>query len=144
MPMFKKTEEDNETKADKLEVTNEGTAMQDLYTNKVAGKKTTGQVMHSSRVASANRILVRPMVTEKGTALNGLDKYLFAVDIKTNKVEVAKAVETLYGVKPTSVNIINMEGKFKNYGHRQGQRKDWKKAIVTLPKGKTIDVYEGV
>ena len=40
--------------------------------------------------------------------------------------------------------MIKLEGKTKNYGRRQGKRKDWKKAIVTLPKGKTIDVYEGV
>lgn len=150
MPLFKKNEEQaEETKAvaaKAKQTSEEKTAStKDLYaetpakTAKGATRKVSAQ-----RIARANEVLVRPLVTEKGTDLNVLGKYLFEVSESANKIEVAKAVEALYGVKPVKVNIVNIEGKVKNYGRRQGKRKDWKKAVVSLPKGKTIDVYEGV
>jgi len=63
---------------------------------------------------------------------------------KTNKIEVAKAVKEIYGVKPVRVNMIKMAGKQARYGRISGRRKDWKKAIITLPSGQTIKIYEGV
>ncbi|MDD4332736.1 MAG: 50S ribosomal protein L23 [Patescibacteria group bacterium] len=90
------------------------------------------------------RIIVKPIITEKVTNLGVENKYAFAVARKANKIEIAKAIEETYGIKPLAVNIINMKGKQVRYGRMAGKRKDWKKAIVTLPEGKTIKVYEGV
>ena len=88
-------------------------------------------------------ILVRPLVTEKSGLLASANQYIFLVDVKANKIQVAAAILSRYGVKPTSVNIINREGKYVRYGKNYGQTKGYKKAIITLPKGKSIEVYEG-
>jgi large subunit ribosomal protein L23 len=94
--------------------------------------------------SSAYRVLLRPRVTEKGSHLGIENKYLFEVDYSTNKIEVAKAIEAAYGVKPTKVNIMKFDGKKVRRGKIEGRKKRWKKAIVTLPKGKTIQIYEGI
>ncbi|MFA5023611.1 MAG: 50S ribosomal protein L23 [Patescibacteria group bacterium] len=90
------------------------------------------------------RLLVKPLITEKATNLSAENKYVFVVSIKANKIEIAKAIEATYGVKPLAINIINRAGKKVARGKVRGQRKDWKKAIVTLKKGETIKIYEGV
>jgi large subunit ribosomal protein L23 len=106
----------------------------------VDGKKEVAATKNSS----AFRVLVKPLVTEKGSILGAESKYTFMVANEANKIEIAKAIEDTYGVKPTKVNVINIEGKTKNRGRIAGKRKDWKKAIVTLPKGKTIKIFEGI
>ena len=73
-----------------------------------------------------------------------MNKYFFEVAKNANKIEVAKAIQEIYGVKPVSVNIIRMQGKKVGQGRTRGKRKDWKKAIITLKKGESIKVYEGV
>jgi large subunit ribosomal protein L23 len=98
----------------------------------------------NAQPSRAYRVLLRPLVTEKGSHLGIENKYLFEVDYNTNKIEVGKAIEATYGVKPTKVNIMKFDGKKVSRGRNQGQRKRWKKAIVTLPKGKTIQIYEGI
>ena len=121
--------------------------MKDLYSEGAkapkakAGAKTK---VSSRRHSQAYRVLVKPIITEKGTGLASIAKYVFAVELSANKIEVAKAIEELYGVSPEKVNIIRMEGKTKVRGRVTGKRKDWKKAVITLPAGKTINVYEGV
>ncbi|MDD5071997.1 MAG: 50S ribosomal protein L23 [Patescibacteria group bacterium] len=89
-------------------------------------------------------MLLKPLVTEKATNLGVLNKYVFAVSSKANKIEIAKAVEEVYGIKPVKVNIIKGKGKTIRSGRIFGKRKDWKKAVVALPEGKTIKIYEGV
>ncbi|OIO07421.1 50S ribosomal protein L23 [Candidatus Falkowbacteria bacterium CG1_02_41_21] len=89
-------------------------------------------------------MLVKPLVTEKATNLGGQNKYVFIVDINANKIEVAKAIDEVYGLNPISVNMVKMKGKQVARGRITGRRKDFKKAIVTLKKGETIQVYEGV
>ena len=64
--------------------------------------------------------------------------------LNANKIEIAKAVNDVYGVKPVSVNIIKTKGKKTRSGRVTGKRKDWKKAVVTLKKGESIKIYEGV
>jgi large subunit ribosomal protein L23 len=98
-------------------------------------KKSAGQ---------AYRVLVKPHVTEKATTAGGLNKYIFVVNNEANKITVAKAIFEVYGVKPASVNILNIKGKRVVRGRTSGRRKDWRKAIITLPKGKSIAIYEGV
>lgn len=87
---------------------------------------------------SAHRILVRHMVTEKATMLEKHGQYLFHVSNDANKPSIMQAVQELYGVRPERVQIITMQGKRVRFGRHYGKRKDWKKAIVLLPKGKTL------
>ena len=148
-------------KAVKKTKTEEKKSMKDLYgtTNKAektsvapAAVKADAKAVEnkteikkdSAAPSAAYRVLIRPLLTEKGSHLGAENKYLFEVDYNTNKIEVAKAIETVYGVKPTKVNIIKLAGKVMRRGRTVGHRKNWKKAIVTLPKGKTIQIYEGI
>lgn len=121
-------------------------SMQELYAEAGAEKKTTRakKTANTSRYDGAFRVLVKPLITEKATELNVQNKYAFVVSMAANKIEVAKAIYAVYGVKPASVNIISMQGKVVTRGRIRGQRKDWKKAIVTLKKGDSIKIYEGV
>lgn len=93
---------------------------------------------------NAYRTLIKPLVTEKAAALGTHRQYIFMVEPRMNKIEVKKAVRTIYGVDPTKVNMIAMMGKAVRYGKTSGRTKHWKKAIVTLKAGDTIEVYEGV
>lgn len=90
------------------------------------------------------RVLVKPLITEKGAKQTEHGKYLFMVSPRANKIMVKQAILKTYGIRPVQVNILNYFGKKVNFGRRQGVRKDWKKAVVTLPAGKTIDIYKGV
>ncbi|MCX6779571.1 MAG: 50S ribosomal protein L23 [Candidatus Magasanikbacteria bacterium] len=91
-----------------------------------------------------NSILVRPVVTEKSAVKQSENKYTFIVVNGANKGAVRQAVFEVYGVKPLSVNMINVQGKPIRFGNHSGKRSDYKKAVVTLPKGKTIVIHEGV
>ncbi|MFA6410551.1 MAG: 50S ribosomal protein L23 [Candidatus Buchananbacteria bacterium] len=92
----------------------------------------------------AYQVLIKPLVTEKATFLASLNKYVFAINPKMNKVEVKKAIRTIYKVNPVAVNISNFSGRYVRYGRTSGRTKGWKKAIVTLKAGDKIEVYEGV
>lgn len=89
-------------------------------------------------------VLVRPLVTEKASHLASVGQYVFSVHPDANRIEIRSAVKAMYGVLPVSVNIQIVRGKVVRFGRSNGKRKNWKKAIVTLPKGKTIDIYAGV
>ncbi len=91
-----------------------------------------------------SRIILRPVVTEKGTALKEQNKYLFEVDRRANKVEVKQAVEALFNVKVAAIHTVAMRGKVKRLGRFVGRSSDWKKAIVTLKEGHSIEFFEGV
>ncbi len=99
----------------------------------------------NKKYGNAYKILVKPLITEKAS-VQGTDenKYFFEVKKDANKIEIAKAINDVYGVKPVSVNIMRVGGKKVRRGRTFGKRKDWKKAIVTLKKGESIKVYEGV
>ncbi|MEA3463514.1 MAG: 50S ribosomal protein L23 [Patescibacteria group bacterium] len=107
----------------------------------VEGKKMEKRI---KKYGNAYWILVKPLVTEKATNLGAENKYVFAVSPRANKIEIAKAINEVYGIKPVAVNIIKMQGKKTRYGKVTGRTKDWKKAVITLPEGKSIKVYEGV
>lgn len=86
-------------------------------------------------------VVRRPLVTEKTTSLqNRCNQYCFEVAPKANKVEVRKAVETLFSVKVEAVNIVRMPSKKRRMFGRPGATRPWKKAIVTLAEGATIDI----
>lgn len=85
--------------------------------------------------------IVKGMIrTEKGANLLPLNKYLFWVDKKVNKIEIRKAVEDIYKVKVAMVNTVMMRGKSKRVRYSIGKTPDWKKAIVTLKEGSKIDI----
>lgn len=90
----------------------------------------------------AHRVLVAPVFTEKASLLQASGKYVFLVARHATKVEVAAAVRDLYGVKPTSVRMMVVQGKTVRFGKYSGKEKDVKKAIVTLKKGDSIAVME--
>ncbi len=105
-------------------------------------KKPAGQVKQPGQ--STFGILIRPLITEKATNLGRLNQYVFEVSSEANKIQIAQAIFERYGVKPTKVNIINNLGKRVRYGRNWGRRKDWTKAVITLPAGQTIAIHEGV
>lgn len=85
--------------------------------------------------------IVKGMIrTEKGSAMLPMNKYLFWVDKKSNKIEIKKAVQDIYKVKVASVNTMVVPGKAKRVRYTVGYTPDWKKAVVTLSEGSKIDV----
>ena len=109
--------------------------------------KTIGKPQAASRKKTDRKIvgvLVKPMITEKAAFIGQYGQYVFEVSPRANKIEIAKAVESIYGVKPKSVNIVHVRGKHVRYGKTSGQTKRRKKAIVTLKPGDKIEVHEGV
>ncbi len=98
----------------------------------------------------ANRIIIEPVLTEKTNVMREGEekKYVFKVDPRANKVQVMQAVKTIFSVQPVKCNVVNVKGKSKTTraksGTRTGSTTPWKKAIVTLKKGESIEVFEGV
>jgi large subunit ribosomal protein L23 len=88
-------------------------------------------------------VIRRPAVTEKGTALKEQNKYCFEVDRRANKIEVKRAVEALFNVKVAAVHTVTVRGRIKRLGRFAGRTPDWKKAIVTLKEGHSIEFFEG-
>ena len=90
-------------------------------------------------------IIKKPCLTEKGTTLNELhNQVVIKVDPRANKIEIKQAVETLFNVKVSKVRTLNMTGKQKRMGRTIGRTSDWKKAVVTLAEGHSIDFLEGI
>ena len=91
-------------------------------------------------------IIRRPVITEQSMADVADKKYVFMVDIDSNKTEIKEAVETIFGVKVAKVNTVRMQGKVKRTGaYPAGKRADIKKAVVTLTAdSKTIEFFEGM
>ena len=89
----------------------------------------------------ARDILIRPLITERTTQLMGEGKYVFVVDKRANKIEIAKAVAEVFKVSVVSVNTMNVTGKKKRVGRTVGKRADYKKAIVKLKEGETIEFF---
>lgn len=121
-------------------------AVKDMYTAEAKTKTTAkAKAKTSSGASRAYHVLLRPLVSEKASRQqSSVNQYFFEVAINSNKIEIAKAVEAAYGIRPIKVNIIRLEGKSRRSGRTVGKQKNWKKAVVTLPKGKTITLYEGV
>ena len=90
-------------------------------------------------------IIKRALLTEKSAAAKDENnKYVFEVDPRANKIEITNAVERLFKVKVIDVHVMNMRGKKKRIGKIVGQKKDWKKAVITLAPGNRIEMHEGV
>lgn len=94
--------------------------------------------------ALANRLILKPLITEKAAVAQSLNKYSFIVKSDATKNEIKKAIKEIYEVEPKTVNVINIEGKARRFGRSRGRRSGYKKALVTLPAGKSITIHEGV
>jgi large subunit ribosomal protein L23 len=90
-------------------------------------------------------IIKRPLIlTEKGNLLREQgNQYLFEVNPKANKVQIKQAVETLFKVNVVGVNTLITRGKMRRMGRGHAKTKNWKKAIVTLVEGESIEFFEG-
>ncbi len=97
----------------------------------------------------ADEIILAPVLTEKTNAMREreIKSYVFHVHRKANKIQIMKAVHELFSVNPESCRVMNVRGKPRvartRSGFRTGHTRDWKKAIVTLPRGERIEVFEG-
>ncbi len=89
----------------------------------------------------ARDILIRPMITEHTTDLMAEGKYVFIVDKRANKIQIANAVTEVFNVTVEKVNTINVKGKVKRRGRIVGKRNDYKKAVVKLAEGQTIEFF---
>lgn len=93
----------------------------------------------------AQDIILKPVITEESMLGTAYKKYTFRVAKDANKIEIANAVEKLFGVKVAKVNTINVRGRQKRQGTAVGFTASWKKAIVTLTEdSKTIEFFEGM
>ena len=93
----------------------------------------------------AQDIIIKPIITEASMMGVAFKKYTFKVAADANKVEIAKAVEQLFGVKVAKVNTLTVNGKMRRYGRFEGYKASWKKAIVTLTEdSKTIEFFDGI
>jgi large subunit ribosomal protein L23 len=92
-----------------------------------------------------SEILVRPLVTEKSHGeLERTGAYTFVVGIDANKIEIARAIEKQFNVKVRDVRTMRYAGKEKRMGRFVGRKAAWKKAVVSLAEGDTIEIFEGV
>ena len=89
-------------------------------------------------------ILLAPLVSEKATGAEKTGAYTFKVAKRATKTEIKNAIKAVYGTQPLSVRTMMFQGKNMRFGGNHGKRSDWKKAVVTLPKGTIISIHEGV
>ncbi|MBI2756113.1 MAG: 50S ribosomal protein L23 [Chloroflexi bacterium] len=91
--------------------------------------------------------IIRPVISEKSTVLGDQGKYVFEVASDANKIQVKKAIEEVFAnkkIQVQSVHIVNVPGKMRRLGKHAGMTRTWKKAIVTLKAGHSLDLFEGV
>ena len=91
---------------------------------------------------TAYDIIIKPVVTEQSMQGSVDKKYTFFVNPKANKAEIGKAIEEIFGVKVSKVNTVNVLGKTKRMGRTIGKRPDYKKAIVKLAAGESIEFFQ--
>lgn len=89
------------------------------------------------------KVLLAPVVSEKSTVAAEANQYVFKVATTASKPEIKKAVETLFNVEVSGVQVSTVKGKRKRFGQMQGRRSDWKKAYVTLKGDHQIDLMGG-
>lgn len=89
----------------------------------------------------AREIIIRPIISERSFDMQEYNRYTFEVAKDANKIEIAKAVEEIFGVKVKKVNTVNVKPKKKRVRYVAGLTRTWKKAIVTLAEGDTIELF---
>jgi large subunit ribosomal protein L23 len=97
---------------------------------------------------SATQIILRPVISEKSMDQSTVNKYTFAVADEANKMQIKAAVEELFKVTVTNVNVLTTKRKEKSRNRRRGRQvgytSPWKKAVVTIKAGDSIEFFEGV
>lgn len=92
----------------------------------------------------ARDILIRPLITEESSILQAeQNKYTFEVHRSATKIDIRNAIESMFDVRVSSVRTMNVPGKDRRVGRSIGRRPDWKKAVVKLAEGETIDMFKG-
>ena len=102
-------------------------------------------------MVNATEIIICPILSEKSNMLSAQNKYVFQVNVNSNKLQIKSAIEKKFNVKVSNVRTMNFKGKKKqttirssgNILRTTGNRKNWKKAVVTLMEGNKIDFVEG-
>ena len=89
----------------------------------------------------ARSIIIRPIITEHSYDMIEMNKYTFEVARDANKIEIAKAVEEIFGVTVKKVNTMNVKPKKKRVRYVAGYTRSWKKAMVTIEAGQTIEIF---
>lgn len=90
-------------------------------------------------------VLIKPVITENSMLkMEEANTYTFRVAKEANKVEIKKAVESIFNVKVKKVNTMNMRGKKRRLGRNEGTTSSWKKALVRLAEGDSIEIFEGL
>jgi large subunit ribosomal protein L23 len=137
--IFKKPAEGKKIKEEKKIET--AKVVKDIKDSKTVNVVKDAKVKKSTRISKEmSEILHSPHVTEKATILSEKNKYVFKVASETNKIEIRKAVEGIYGVDVESVRIINVLGKMRKRGKQTGWKKGYKKAIVEIRKDQKIEI----
>lgn len=93
---------------------------------------------------TSHDIIRKPVITEKSMAAMAENKYTFIVHMAANKVQIKRAVEEVFNVKVADVKTMRFEGKTKRVGVHIGKRSDFKKAVITLAEGSSIEFFEGM
>ena len=109
-------------------------------TKKATAPKASGKVLSELTV----KTLLAPIVTEKSAHLADAGVYVFWVPDSANRVAVRQAFREMYKVTPVKVNVVRVHGKEHRFGSTLSRQSDWKKALVTVPKGTRIDIFEKV
>ncbi|HNZ26225.1 MAG TPA: 50S ribosomal protein L23 [Spirochaetota bacterium] len=92
-----------------------------------------------------NKVLIKPVITEKSTSIRDKqNKYVFVVDKKADKITICRAIKNMFNVSPLKINVVNVNGKLKRVRYKYGFTSSFKKAVVTLKKGDKIAIFEGV
>ena len=92
---------------------------------------------------NARQVILRPVISEKSYALLAANKYTFRVHDRAHKTQIRQAVEEIFGVRVQDVRTMSVKSKPKRRGFTKGQRRRWKKAIVTLHADDSIELFEG-
>ena len=87
------------------------------------------------------QVILRPIISERSYDLINDNRYTFEVAKQANKVEIGQAVETIFGVTVLNVNTMNVSGKPKRLRYAKGMTRSWKKAIVTIADGQSIEAF---
>ena len=149
MAIFKKKTKDEKAQLEAVQDEKSTTkAVSDKkVVKKPAAKTTKKSTKNKASIEArdkAHKVILGPVVTEKSAMLSDRNVLVLKVAEGATRISVRNAVKALYGVLPERVNIMKVRGKRVRFGRTLGKRSDWKKAMVTLPEGSHIDIFEGV
>lgn len=139
-PLLSKKTTEKEKKSKKTSEEN----VSSQKTKKVSRKAEKAVLVGHSGRTLASIVLRRPYVTEKSHSLAQKGVYVFEVDTNATKTMIRRSVEQLYEVNVAKVNISNKKSLRKRFGKSMGKTAGQKKAMITLKKGQTIEIFEGV